>query len=572
MLDWVGQAMDELWRTIMWGIMEFSLGLQSSFVKDVIIPASKLTFLKSDIVSSGYDMFSLVAVNLLVVVVLFLLVMATIKGELEKKVKHIIIGALCSVLLIGGTKPFILWAFEGVSEASIHVTSNEQISSLDDEVVRITIAAANPKMSEEKTKAFVSEFNQPDFDYNQKEGKDYKFTLNPFPTMIISFIVLFLLIYIALQILFRGLSIGGLLTISPFATITLVTDNNQGWRFVVGQFANGLFMTAMQMWILIFSMVFIAEMKSSNFFLQLLVLIVGFLFVIQFPTIVSGITGGSQGSLLQSAQSALMGANAGRALMAGVVGSAMATASGLGNMFKGAFTGRGKGTLGNVGNVASAPLRFASGAIKGEGKTILGNEGTKANKMGAKTRSQASNLMQYGGLKASSNKEEVGDDGNNKTNDTSNTNNSSTPYDKQEAQRMTSQDLNPEKRDSSNPDVQRMTSKDMNPTHTENSKPREHYSGHESTKGSSSGTRDERTQRNSSRLSNQYTKPTSNDNKSTKSPGSSSTTLRATESKKTQSTGWQGYRDQGVRKIVESERQKTSANHRLKASNNKPKE
>ncbi|MDE8038913.1 hypothetical protein PT110_07030, partial [Erysipelothrix rhusiopathiae] len=105
MLDWVGQAMDELWRTIMWGIMEFSLGLQSSFVKDVIIPASKLTFLKSDIVSSGYDMFSLVAVNLLVVVVLFLLVMATIKGELEKKVKHIIIGALCSVLLIGGTKP-----------------------------------------------------------------------------------------------------------------------------------------------------------------------------------------------------------------------------------------------------------------------------------------------------------------------------------------------------------------------------------------------------------------------------------------------------------------------------------
>ncbi|MDE8150186.1 hypothetical protein PT043_08930, partial [Erysipelothrix rhusiopathiae] len=45
---------------------------------------------------------------------------------------------------------------------------------------------------------------------------------------------------------------------------------------------------------------------------------------------------------------------------------------------------------------------------------------------------------------STSDKEEVGDDGNNKTNDTSNTNNSTAPYDKQEAQRMTSQDLNPD--------------------------------------------------------------------------------------------------------------------------------
>ncbi|WZU01428.1 hypothetical protein MGH68_18705 [Erysipelothrix sp. D19-032] len=236
---------------------------------------------------------------------------------MEKKIKNIVLGALISVLLIVGTKPFVLWAFEGVSEAAVMVTTGDEATSLDEEIVRVTLLAANPDMSDELSKEFVTEFQKADFDYNVKVNDKYKYELNPFPTLVISFIVLFLLIYIALQILFRGLQVAFLLVLSPFARLTNAGDNNQGWKYITTQQSTNLLLTALQIWILLFSMTFITDMKSSNFFLQLLVLIVGLLFVIQAPSVVSGITGGTQGSLLQTAQSALMGANAGRAMMAG---------------------------------------------------------------------------------------------------------------------------------------------------------------------------------------------------------------------------------------------------------------
>lgn len=399
MFDWVGDSLEVLWRNMMWGIMQFSLNLQSGFITEIILPASKLTFLKSDIVNESYQVFSQIAASMLVVLVLFFLLMAAIRNEMEKKIKNIVLGALISVLLIVGTKPFVLWAFEGVSEAAVMVTTGDEATSLDEEIVRVTLLAANPDMGDELSKEFVTEFQKADFDYNVKVNDKYKYELNPFPTLVISFIVLFLLIYIALQILFRGLQVAFLLVLSPFAATTVVGDNNQGWKYITSQQSSNLLLTALQIWILLFSMTFITEMKSSNFFLQLLVLIVGLLFVIQAPSIVSGITGGTQGSLLQTAQSALMGANAGRAMMAGSAAALLATAGGIGNMVKGGFTGRGQGMAGLVGNAVSSPVRFASGALRGDGKTMFGNEGTIANKQGSKARNASTNFMQGNGLK-----------------------------------------------------------------------------------------------------------------------------------------------------------------------------
>ncbi|WZU01429.1 hypothetical protein MGH68_18710 [Erysipelothrix sp. D19-032] len=61
MFDWVGDSLEVLWRNMMWGIMQFSLNLQSGFITEIILPASKLTFLKSDIVNESYQVFSQIA-------------------------------------------------------------------------------------------------------------------------------------------------------------------------------------------------------------------------------------------------------------------------------------------------------------------------------------------------------------------------------------------------------------------------------------------------------------------------------------------------------------------------------
>lgn len=401
MFDWVGDALAELWRNMMFDIIDFGLSLTSTFVSDIIIPASKLSFLKSTIVMDGYAAFVTIALSLLVVCILFAFVGSMIKGDLDKRIKQIIIGGLCSVILMVVTQPLVLWAYEGVSEAAMLVTTDDKLTSLDDAVMKTAISASNPTMSSDDATNFVIAYREADFDYNAKDDDDnYIYTLNPFPTLLISFVVLFLLLFVAFQIVLRSITVAFLLCIAPFSTISLISESPQGARFVFQQISNTLFMTAVQMWILLFSLSFIGDMTTTNMILKLIILCVGLLFVLQAPNIIAGITGGQQGSLLQTAQSALMGANAGRALAAGAIGSVMATGNGVLQTVKGAFAGKGKGVMGSLGNMASAPVRFTGGMLKGNGKTVMNNEGTKANQMGAQMRQKFSNGLQKNNLKS----------------------------------------------------------------------------------------------------------------------------------------------------------------------------
>lgn len=391
MFDWVGESLEKMWRSMSWGMMSFILDTVNGFVNEVIVPISKMTFIKSAYISNVINEFSQAAALLLVPFTLFAIVSAVFAGELQERLKKIMIGCLLSVMIIVGTKPVVLWLSDASTQISQSLVGEDGYSSLDDSITVSFLKAANTDMSEDKVKAFVADYQLPSFDYNDVDEKGaFKYTLNIFPTVVFGIIMLFLLTYIAIQMLFRSFNIAFMFVMTPFSSLTLVTQDSSGWRFARSQLASSLMLNAFQLWSLVFALEFINSQQTSNAFLKILILIVGLLAVLMVPNMFNGLVGGTQQSILQAAQGALMGANAGRALVAGAIGSVASTALGFGNMLKGFGTGQGKGIGGLIGGTASAPLRFASGAIRGDGKTVLGREGSNANQRGANARSAVS--------------------------------------------------------------------------------------------------------------------------------------------------------------------------------------
>ncbi|QIK57015.1 hypothetical protein G7059_03695 [Erysipelothrix sp. HDW6A] len=388
MFDWVGESLEKMWRSMSWGMMSWILDTVNGFVNEIIVPISKMTFVKSPYIANVISEFSKAAALLLVPFTMFAIISAVFAGELTERLKKIMIGCILSLLIIVGTRPIVLWLSDSATEISTALVGENGYTSLDDSITVSFLKAANTDMSEDKVKSFVADYQLPSFDYNDvDESGDFKYTLNIFPTMVFGIIMLFLLTYIAIQMLFRSFNLAFMFVMTPFSSLTLVTQDSSGWRFARSQLTSSLMLNACQLWSLVFALEFINSQQTSNAFLKILILIVGLLAVLMIPNMINGIVGGTQQSILQAAQGALMGANAARALTAGAIGSVASTAMGFGNMLKGFGTGQGKGLGGLVGGAASAPLRFASGAIRGDGKTIFGREGSKANQRGANIRS-----------------------------------------------------------------------------------------------------------------------------------------------------------------------------------------
>ena len=423
MFDWIGENLEKMWRSLSFGMLKWILDVISNFINSIILPISKMTFINNEYVNTVYTAFSKAGSLLLVPVTMFALIAATAKGDINKQLKTTLIGVMTAILIITGAKPFTIYLSDLSVKTSTSLVNDGDVTKLDDSLLEVYLSASNTHMDSEKIANFVEDFKKPDFNYNAKTGKEFTYTLNILPSMIIGFILLFLLIYVALQMLFRTISIAFVLILMPFASLPKVMGINTSFDYAMKQIATNLVMNTLQLFTLVFAMKFIDAQTTYNPFLKVLIVIVAFLFILQAPGIVSGIVGGQQGSLLHSAQSALLGANAGRALIAGGAGTMAAIGSGIGQGLKGMAKGNGKGMAGFAGAMATAPLRGASGFIRGENKTIRGKEGSKANERGAMARQRLSNFMAKRSLQPSDAKssEELWDSLNtgNRHNDTS---------------------------------------------------------------------------------------------------------------------------------------------------------
>lgn len=389
MFDWIGDSIESFWRSISWEAMGFVIDILKTFVKEIILPFSKLTFLNNEFVVKSFNAFQVVAIPLLVFAVIMQLVIHSIKADLPDHMKKIIIGTVLAVLVIVGVKPTVEFLNAKVIEIGVTLTTGDDVKSLDDQLTIAVIRGANAGINEEKGKAFVEDVKKPDFDYNAKqtEGEnkgDYKYTLNLFSTLAIGLIVVFLLVYVAFQMLMRSITLSFLVLFSPFASITLVMDDSQGWKYTQNQILHTLIMNLFQLHILLFAIKFMAISDDVNAFGKILITIVALLFVIQVPQMMAGMFGGQASSLMSTAQSALMGANAGRALTFGTLGAIGATLGSGANGIKGLFSGGGSGLLGSLGNAVNSGARFAKSGLTGNSSTILGKTGNKANQMGAK--------------------------------------------------------------------------------------------------------------------------------------------------------------------------------------------
>ena len=388
MFDWIGDSIEAFWRSISWDAMSFIINLVKSYVKDIIIPFANLSFMDNEFVKTGFDAFQKIAIPLLSFAVIMQILIHSVKGDLNDKLKKVMIGAILSSLVIAGVQPVVSFLNTKSIELAQTLSTDDDLASLDDSLTVAFIQGANAGIDTDEAKAFVEDIKKPDFDYNAtvKEGEnkgEYKYTLNLFSTLAIGLIMLFMLTYVAFQILLRGISLAFLLLFAPFASVTLVMEDTGGWRYTQNQIMHNLIMNVFQLYILLFSIKFMSVTDDINAFGKVLIIIVALLFVIQTPQMIAGMFGGQSSSLMSTAQSALMGANAGRALTMGAVGAGLATLGSLGNGIKGVFSGGGKGMLGLAGNSVNAGARFAKSSVTGNTNTIFGRKGNKANEWGS---------------------------------------------------------------------------------------------------------------------------------------------------------------------------------------------
>lgn len=320
----------------MWSIAKDLLNLLDGFF-DIINKIWRYRFFDNEYVTKIFNGALIVACSWLVLkIVLELIMNYIVKNEERGSPLLIFRGAVLSIVMMFIITPLFQFGHSfstALTDAVIEVSgvgTDSQETAISSSIIRAMVDDDKTK-SEDKEELIT---NWKDVDINDTDGgfvgigDHYKYSLNFFVLVVLSFVTIFLLFFVAIQLAKRVMEIALFKIIGPFCCTSLTTGGSKSFETWIKS-TMGLFLITVVQFVslgLLINM-FGASVRDNGTLTGIFLIIGALLFIISTPTIVSSLLGQQSGMMtafgdMQSLMALGQGVNAGISLAkAGTMGA-----------------------------------------------------------------------------------------------------------------------------------------------------------------------------------------------------------------------------------------------------------
>ena len=358
----------DVFRTLMWSLIEVILFIVDT-VWEVILRVATLDFARSVDISSWYGLIIL----FLVFFIVFRFIKITIKYLFDEdyrekaKISKVIL-MLCFASLLSGLIPIVFEGFCSISTDAIEnigtfLPAEQQEVKMSTIILEAgKVDLTNPQEEQGTVPTDISD----GFDINEKQDGEYRYFSNTSSLILVLFVAfVFVLIFcvVALQIAQRFFTVICKYLFAPYVVASLIDPEDNTFTTWMKMLSGDLMLN----WIQIYGMYLIMYLCNStsihsalgNDFIAILsriVMCIGGVFaVMELPSIVASITGGSGRGIMQSIHD--MQTLTGMVTAAGYTGKAVTSFAaksglklGVGGLNLAAATGQ--GTMSALGNMS----------------------------------------------------------------------------------------------------------------------------------------------------------------------------------------------------------------------------